>query len=142
MNSITKICCFCGSKNLKLLYFNIYHPYKKDHGPFNFYKCNICGSGLTFPAPSPNNLKELYESFSGGLIPSIKKIRDDNPLSIWYNQCIEHALKVYSSTISNDFSWLDVGAGNGDLALIMSSKYPSSQGTAIDFHTVPISLEK
>lgn len=141
MDELMTICCFCNSKNLKILYSDAYHPYKKDHGPFNFYKCKNCGSGLTFPLPSPENLEALYKNFSGGLIPRIREIRDSNPLSRWYSQCIKHAFKGYLPP-NNNFNWIDVGAGNGELSELMASKFISSQGTAMDFHVTPHLLEK
>lgn len=134
-----KICCFCGSERTKLLYRDLYHPYKKEHGPFCFYKCLNCGSGLTLPQPDSKQLSDLYRSFSDGLIPSIRKIRKEHPLTVWYNQCIDRALKPLHESVekNNNFSWLDVGAGNGELAFLLSQRFPYSDGLAIDFHDQP-----
>lgn len=141
MSEEIKICCFCKSGNLKLTYSDLYHPYKKDHGPFDFYKCIGCGSGLTLPLPEQEQIEQLYDSFSGGLIPAIKEIRDKNPLTTWYNQCIKRALQQVV-TITETFSWLDVGAGNGDISFLLSEQFPLSSGTSVDFHDRPPLLDR
>lgn len=142
MDKGSNLCCFCGSNNLKLKYSRLYHPFKKDHGPFDFYKCTTCGSGLTFPLPTDQQIKDLYSSFSGGLIPSVKVIRDNNPLTTWYSQCIQHAIHSLSIDEATTFSWLDAGAGSGELSALLARKFPLSAGTAVDFHDKPASLQK
>lgn len=142
MDQIAKICCFCGREDLKLLYDDLYHPYKNDQGPYTFYKCRNCGSGLTIPIPKPSDLILLYNSFDGGMIPIIRELRDRYPLSKWYAQCIAHAMKNYSFSKNSVFAWMDIGAGNGELALQLTQKYPFSEGLAIDFHNEPDLLKK
>lgn len=141
MENRTKICCFCGSINLKLKYRNLYHPFKDRYGPFNFFECLDCGSGLTLPPPSDEELQSLYNCFEGGMIPFIQDIRKKNPLVRWYEQCIGRAVSLLNISNPNDFLWWDVGAGNGEVSAMMSEKFPSSRGVAIDFHQRPDGLK-
>lgn len=141
MNEQAKICCFCGSSEMKLLYKGRNHPFNKAHGPFDFYRCKNCSSGITFPMPAASELTTLYRSFDGGMIPRIRAIRDHNPLTKWYMQCVTRATQLAVSAIKADFSWLDVGAGNGELALKVLKKFPLSKGFAVDFHERPESLD-
>ncbi|MBS1749088.1 MAG: class I SAM-dependent methyltransferase [Bacteroidetes bacterium] len=141
MNEQAKICCFCGSSEMKLLYKGRNHPFKKDHGPFDFFRCKNCSSGLTFPMPNVFELEELYRSFDGGMIPKIRAIRDNNPLTKWYRQCVTNAFQLVSSPAKEGFCWMDVGAGNGELTVTILEKYPLSNGVAVDFHEKPPNLE-
>lgn len=119
------------------MYSGLYHPFMKNHGPFSFFKCEDCGSGLTFPLPTREQIEQLYASFSGGLIPSIKKIRENNPLTTWYQQCIKRATARLPIGATTAFAWLDVGAGSGELSFLLSEQFPLSTGTSVDFHDEP-----
>lgn len=132
-------CCFCNNTSLSLLYSGHFHRVKKDHGPFDFYRCQKCHSGLTRPLPTRSQLQTLYGSFAGGMDETTRKNRDANPLTIWYRQCIERGLQQLPSAITtgSDFTWIDIGAGKGELAKLMSEQYPNSKGLAIDFHPRP-----
>ncbi len=136
-------CCFCDSRDLTLIYSKQYHPVNKEHGPFNFYRCNNCGSGLTLPTPSPAQLDMLYSSFAGGMDEQTRNNRDSNPLDRWYRQCIDRALRHVPFEVKPGirFSWIDIGAGNGELAKLMALRFPDSKGLAIDFHSRPAALQ-
>jgi trans-aconitate methyltransferase len=144
INHEVKICCFCGSKKIKVVYKSLYHPYNRTFGPFHFYKCTDCGSGVTIPLPKEYELVKLYESFSGGLIPSIRKLREDNPLSGWYNQCINRAMEIWNMHSRSDkiFKWMDIGSGNGELVSHLMNRFPNSGGIAIDFEEKPDWIDK
>ncbi|MGI8950089.1 MAG: class I SAM-dependent methyltransferase [Chitinophagaceae bacterium] len=136
-------CCFCKSSDVSLLYKQKYHKVKRNHGPVNFYKCNTCFSGFTFPLPSPQQLKELYDSFEGGMDNFTRQIRNKNPLTKWFQNCISEALKYsHTSYNTNDsFTWIDIGAGDGELVKLMSQKFPNAKGIAVDFHKRPENLK-
>ena len=136
-------CLFCGSQSLHLLYSGNFHPVAVWHGPFDFYRCNTCGSGLTLPLPEPAQLIKLYESFEGGMIPGIRALRDQYPLTAWFHQCINRALKYSGKVISKEspFNWIDLGAGNGELAILLANRFPNSNGIAVDFHDRPGELD-
>jgi SAM-dependent methyltransferase len=132
-------CCFCQSENLKLAYQNKYHRKKPDHGPINFYICLVCGSGITLPPPSAESLEELYASFDGGMSKFTRAIRERNSLNEWHHQCVTRCISYNNNRYNkeDEFKWIDVGAGNGEIAKIMARKFPKSTGLAIDFHSRP-----
>ncbi len=136
-------CLFCGSQSLNLLYSGHFHPVAKWHGPFDFYRCNTCGSGLTWPLPEPEQLTKLYESFEGGMIPGIRALRDQYPLTLWFQQCINNAMKYSGNDIStaSTFQWVDLGAGKGEMAISLAKRFPLSNGIAVDFHDRPGELD-
>jgi 2-polyprenyl-3-methyl-5-hydroxy-6-metoxy-1,4-benzoquinol methylase len=136
-------CNFCSSTSLKLLYTKKYHLFKKDHGPFDFYICNNCKSGITYPLPSKLELEKLYQSFEGGMNKTIRNLRENHPLDKWYNQCVNQALMYHKNKYDkyDKFTWIDIGAGNGEIAIIMKEMFPNSIGYAVDFHTEPNSLK-
>jgi hypothetical protein len=136
-------CLFCGSQSLHLLYSGNFHPVAVWHGPFDFYRCNTCGSGLTQPLPEPGQLVKLYESFEGGMIPRIRALRDKYPLTTWFHQCINKALKYSGKVVSKEspFNWIDLGAGNGELAILLANRFPNSNGIAVDFQGRPGGLD-
>ncbi|PWU01206.1 MAG: hypothetical protein C5B52_07665 [Bacteroidetes bacterium] len=121
------------------MYSGLFHPYNKIHGPFDFYKCNNCGSGITLEPPDELKIKELYKSFDRGMIPSVRNLRDKYPLSKWFLQCINRAIKGAEKEYqkNSEFVWIDIGAGSGELATLMSEKFPLAKGWAIDFHEQP-----
>lgn len=137
MSQSANLCCFCNSSELRLLYQHLYHPFKTDHGPYNFFQCKNCGSGLTYPLPSCSELSLLYSSFNGGMIPLVRELRERYPLTSWYSRCIKDALNGYDFSEQSSFSWMDVGAGEGEMALALSAAYPQSVGYAFDFHDSP-----
>jgi 2-polyprenyl-3-methyl-5-hydroxy-6-metoxy-1,4-benzoquinol methylase len=132
-------CCFCNNKDLSLLYTDQFHKVKKDHGPINFYTCKKCHSGLTFPLPSSKQLENLYSSFVNGMDEVTRNNRDANPLDTWFQQCIDRGIHQLSKEITSktSFTWIDIGAGKGELASLLSDQYPNSRGLAIDFHSRP-----
>ena len=135
-------CLFCGSPNLKLLFEKKFHPLAKWHGHFNLYQCLQCGSALTFPLPTVDQLTALYGSFKGGMMPGIRELRDEYPLTKWYNQCIDNAFHYAQKDIKSTqiFNWIDLGAGNGELAKLMTARFPMSSGVGTDFHDKPAAL--
>ena len=132
-------CLFCGSTQLKLLFKEKFHPLAKWHGPFDLFQCGNCKSALTIPLPDATQLAKLYGSFTGGMMPQIRELRDEYPLHTWFNQCIDHALDAghLKAKKSDVFSWIDFGAGNGELSKSLMSRFPLSQGVAADFHDKP-----
>jgi hypothetical protein len=136
-------CIFCGSQSLHLLYPGHFHPVAQWHGPFDFYRCNACGSGLTLPLPEPSHQTKLYESFEGGMIPEIRALRDQFPLTSWFQQCINRAMKYSGSAMSGTsvFTWADLGAGKGEMAASLAKRFPLSNGIAFDFHGRPRELD-
>jgi len=111
--------------------------------PIDIYTCRECQSIVTLPLPSKEELTALYSSYHDGMSPTIRNLRTNNPLTAWYRQCVARATKQVKPNIEKNtvFSWIDVGAGGGELARIMALEFPGSIGTAIDFHNRPFALD-
>lgn len=136
-------CPFCAGRNLRLRYAAAYHPFVKDHGPWDLHQCVDCGSLVTDPLPSSEQLARLYASFDGGMIPSVRRIRDKYPLHAWFEQCLRHAIRDTGRGIGarDMFQWMDIGAGGGEMSLLISGEYPASKGIALDISSRPSSLD-
>lgn len=134
-------CLYCGSAALRCTHTGLFHPLKTDHGPFAFYKCLECGSGLTLPPPSAESLNALYGSFESGLPEEMRRWRQDAPLTSWDQQCLDHAMARAGKQPADRFLWIDVGAGGGELARLAAAQYPDATGIAVDLHRRPRSLD-
>jgi SAM-dependent methyltransferase len=111
---------------------------KKDHGPIDFYQCRACGSGVTPIPPSAEQLGALYASFRDGLPDLHREIMEDDPQDALYRLCAQRLLRLIPNKA--DLVWIDVGAGGGELARIMTELAPNGSGTAIDLHPRPAGL--
>ncbi len=133
-------CCFCSSTDLKESYQRQPHPVFPAIGYFTIYQCNKCRSLITYPVPSNEQLALLYNSFDGGGIQKhLQQFRSESPLNALYTQSIRRAVRRMPETIkdNSEFTWLDVGAGDGILSAILAEKYPNANGIAVDFHPRP-----
>lgn len=128
-------CVYCKGP-LKLFRKDAYHPAAPGHGPFDVYLCRNCGSLMTFPLPSPGQMRQLYSGFSGGMIHEISELRQNYPLTTWYRQCVD-SMRKNMARQQQDFSWMDVGAGDGVVSEMMKTEFPGSTGLAVDFHERP-----
>ncbi len=140
VNTLQPVCVFCNNSQLQLKFSKHYHPVKKHYGPFDIYRCNRCHSCVTFPLPAEKELAALYNSFADGLMPALRQIRNENALTVWYGQCIQRATTAWTNRGQTNFTWIDIGAGGGELALQMANQFPHSKGWAIDFHPRPALL--
>jgi len=130
-------CVFCGASKLFHTHSGLFHPLRKNHGPFDFYVCNRCGSGLTLPPPSPESLRGLYDSFQSGLPEFHRQITQDDPQLGITDLCVRRITKLSGRRSDDFFSWIDVGAGGGELSAALSKCFPNSQGIAVDLHERP-----
>lgn len=110
------------------------------HGPFDFYRCKACGSGLTLPPPSLESLASLYESFDRGLPELHRTITADDPQDGLYQLCVDRVAALTGRSRSDGFRWIDVGAGGGELAAALCERFPNAEGRAIDLHERPAVL--
>ena len=136
-------CPFCSGSDLEVLYRGGHHPFLKDHGPWDLHRCRNCGSLITDPLPSAEALQRLYASFEGGMIPSIRHIRDAYPLHAWFAQCLDHAMRYAGRNADPGqvFQWMDLGAGGGEMSVLLSRKFPGSKGVAMDISAKPAVLD-
>ena len=135
---MTKIaeCMFCGG-TLSLKHHGVFHPFKEDHGPFNIYTCEDCGSAQTSPMPSPESLTSLYNSYQDGLPELHRTIMSDDPQTSVYQLCVNRIASFSKRNATEVFTWLDVGAGGGEFTALMATAFPQSKGIALDQHPRP-----
>jgi len=143
MDNAVKICCFCKSNKLLIKYKGLSDRFNKIKNPIDIYSCAECHSLLTIPLPSKEELADLYASHHDGMSLKIRNLRTNYPLPAWYGQCVSRAVKLLNPSLEKNgkFSWVDVGAGGGELGRMMALKYPGSAGLCIDFHKRPEILE-
>ena len=71
------------------------------------------------------------------------RIRKASPLTGWYRQCIDAAMKAANLDKKDlQFSWLDVAAGDGELSRLMLELFPDSKGVAVDLHGQPAGINR
>ena len=131
-------CYFCGAPDPQRTHANLYHPFKPDHGPFEFHQCHACGSGLTISPPSQERLAALYASYRDGLPDLHREIMSDDPQFELYELCAKRM--IAAAPRLQGASWIDVGAGGGELSRILSGLIPDGKGLAVDLHARPGSL--
>jgi len=133
-------CCFCGAHDAGLTFAGLRHPIKADHGPFDFYQCRNCGSGLTLAPPTRERLAALYGTFCDGLPDLQRTITADDPQNAIYSLCIRRLLRRADVAGLQIRSWIDVGAGGGELSRMIAEALPDARGLAIDLHARPATL--
>jgi SAM-dependent methyltransferase len=137
----TITCLYCGG-DAKLYEKNARHPYARNFGPFQMYQCRSCYSLLTSPVPEAQDTSALYSSFERGMHKKARELRTRYPLRTWFLQCMEHMMKGTKLNTGSEFSYIDMGAGEGEMSNLIHQHYPGSKGTAVDFHERPEQLNK
>lgn len=134
------VCCFCGSRNLKKTHDGLFHPFKKDHGPFSFHRCRNCGSGLTLQPPTGAELTRLYASFQDGYAEEVRDMRQGDPQLAIYARQVRRMLRHAERSGERPQTWIDVGAGGGEMSTLIAEALPDATGIAVDLHECPASL--
>ena len=137
----TITCLYCNGE-AKLYDRKARHPYAPDFGPFQIYRCRSCSSLLTHPVPPPDKMVALYRSFQSGMHKKARDLRTRYPLRTWFVQCMEHMLQGSGIDTNKTFSWIDIGAGQGEMSNLLQQEFPAGRGTAVDFHERPQPLNK
>ena len=132
-------CLYCGGEAV-LYEMNAHHPYAPGLQQNNIYRCKTCSSLLTFPVPDAQTLNALYSSFDKGMEKKARELRTLYPLRGWFRQCLAHMINGTTLKDRDFFSWIDVGAGEGEMSNLLQTEFPGYQGTAVDFHERPESL--
>lgn len=130
-------CMFCGGR-LRLRDRSVFHPFKRDHGPFDIYACIDCGSCQTDPMPSRDSQASLYASYREGLPDMHRTITVDDPQLALYGKCVNRIRHLSGWRAKDEFTWLDVGAGGGEFSKLMTTAFPKSRGVAVDLHPRPV----
>jgi SAM-dependent methyltransferase len=139
-------CPFCGGFALELQYRGLRNPLAPDLGPFDFHRCRSCGSGVTAKPPSEETLRALYSRFSDGLPQRQRDAYAADPQTAWYRACLDRISSLgrlgdrAPNTGEMPFTWLELGAGGGELSAMMAARFPAARGTAVDQHAVPGAL--
>jgi 2-polyprenyl-3-methyl-5-hydroxy-6-metoxy-1,4-benzoquinol methylase len=129
-----------GSRSLRRVYTDLYHRLKTDHGPFDFYECSDCQSGMTYPMPSRESLTILYQSYRNGLPVAMRELMGSNSGELSHSRCVERICTLGHRSAMDGFTWIDIGAGGGEMAQLMAAAFPNSSGLAIDLHERPTGL--
>jgi SAM-dependent methyltransferase len=53
---------------------------------------------------------------------------------------MDHMMKGTRLRANPSFSWIDIGAGEGEMSNMIHQNFPASNGTAVDFHERPAQL--
>jgi hypothetical protein len=133
-------CPFCAMAALRRTHTGLYHRLNRNHGPFDFYECANCGSGTTYPMPSAESLDALYQTFSNGLPAENRAAMGNDEGEVWHATCVERIAALRHLTAQSHFSWIEAGAGAGEMARRMASAFPNSSGLAVDRHPRPADL--
>jgi SAM-dependent methyltransferase len=134
-------CRFCGSSALRRTHPGLSHPRRREHGPFDLYTCQGCGSLGTWPQPSREALAALYGSFASGVDSNLRELRQQTPLTAWFDAVLRRTTRMGRFARDAAFRWLDVGAGGGELAAALAREFPRASGRAIDWSARPAGLD-
>lgn len=133
-------CEFCGAVALHVLARGLHHPRVLSHGPVDIHTCGDCGSMVTWPVPSADALARLYASFDEGIDPTLRRLRQDAPPSAWYAHAARRAARAADVTRDSTFSWMDIGAGAGEIGEELNRNFPAASGISVDWHSRPSGL--
>jgi SAM-dependent methyltransferase len=133
-------CPYCSAAALRRTHTGLYHRLNTDHGPFDFYECINCGSGITFPLPSAESLNVLYQTYSNGLPAENRAAMAAGDGQVWHVSCVKRIATLGHFTALSRFSWIEAGAGAGEMARRMANAFPNSSGLAVDLHKRPADL--
>lgn len=134
-------CNFCDSSALRQAHRGLYHPRRREHGPFDLYVCRDCGSLGTWPLVSRDALDALYGSFASGVDSKLRELRHATPLTAWFDHVMRRTTRLGRFERDAEFRWLDVGAGGGELAAALARAFPQASGVAIDWSPRPQGLD-
>jgi SAM-dependent methyltransferase len=133
-------CAFCGSTALHVIARGLHHPRVAGHEPVNLHVCDYCGSLTTWPVPPEQALRRLYAAFEDGIDPALRRWRGDSPASAWYEHAVRRATRAMGVSSETTFTWIDVGAGAGEIGETLNRNFPQASGISIDWHGRPAKL--
>lgn len=129
-------CIYCEGE-AQLFDEKAYHRYAPVYGPYRIFICKHCGTLLTNPVPDAEVTNAMYKSFDGGMFSKVRALRRKYPLKTWFRQCLKHMMQGTGLENKKSFTWIDIGAGEGEMSELMLREFPDHQGTVLDFHPVP-----
>ncbi|HXE97673.1 MAG TPA: class I SAM-dependent methyltransferase [Dongiaceae bacterium] len=92
---------------------------------------------MTLPPPARDTLNRLYGLYTSGLPEHYRKGNPEDFLQPWHTLAVSRVQEIRRLDRHSEFTWIDVGAGGGELAVNLSKSFPNSHGTAVDLHDRP-----
>jgi SAM-dependent methyltransferase len=83
-------------------------------------------------------LRALYASFNEGLPAEMRDAMAGG--EAWHATCVRRIGRLRGVSSDSRFTWLEIGAGAGEMACQMARAYPQATGRAADLHERPRSL--
>lgn len=130
-------CSMCTSSNVRINYRNVFHKVDKSFGPFDLFLCGECGSMGTANPPSAERLAKFYQHY-------------DEHRPVWYNagaasEALAAQYRFYAKFLSGHMpeqskTWVDIGAGHGEVAQILKALRPETRGILLDIGERPPGL--
>lgn len=130
-------CVFCGNAELLVIFEQTYHPFKTNYGPFDILICSSCGSSAITPIPTPIMLDEFYLNYELYRGKNYLESQRTGMLDLFYESCMKHLCRHINFKNTDRFRWIDIGAGNGQMAVRMAETYPNATGLAVDLAGEP-----
>lgn len=133
-----QFCQYCSSEQIKIIYQNQFHKVDKTFGPFDIFECRECGSIGTANPPTSSRLTEFYLDYHLHRPDLYRESRDEKPISS-YQDSLVHFLKKRIRA-DGPKTWLEIGAGDGEITNGLFKSLKNSTGTAIDIGSRPKGL--
>jgi len=95
---------------------------------------------MTWPLPSAQELDAFYKSTEHGMSASMRAALADNPDAVWHEMCARRLVELSRRNHDDVFTWIDIGAGAGEMAVRLAREFPRARGIAIDLHERPPAL--
>jgi len=132
-------CPYCGSADSAIRYRQAYHKVDRSFGPFDLFECRTCGSLGTLNIPSDDRLAAFYRAYNQHRPQWYTNAAASSALGAqyrFYAQYLERLMPRKAAT-----SWVDIGAGHGEIANLLLSLRPESSGCAIDIAAAAPALD-
>lgn len=113
------------------------HPRAPTLPPVDIHQCGACGSMVTWPVPQASTLRALYASFDQGIDPRLRALRAALPTRSWYQRAALRAARLAGRSRDDAFTWIDLGAGGGELGAALNVAFPNARGTSVDWGDAP-----
>lgn len=129
-------CQYCASHLTHVVHHNERHKVDKSFGPFDLFECRSCGSLGTAEPPSPERLAQFYRGYDEFRPQWYNAAAAEGALAAQYN----FYARFLARYVSARQSWVDIGAGHGEVANLLSQIRAHAPGQAIDIGDRPPAL--
>src|SRR5215211_8309776 len=132
-------CAYCSSAETKVRYRQVYHKVDGSFGPFDLFECRACGSLGTVNIPSADRLAAFYRAYDEHRPQWYTNAAASYALAAQYGFYARHLERLMPRKAAT--SWVDIGAGHGEVANLLVSLRPESSGCAIDIAATAPALD-